>query len=113
MNEEKPKTETLWYVGENYANGYHRKPVQSDKVYIVELYPSQLSTRGEQLWAVKASWGRRGKALQSQIKVGASKYYVAEYEFNDLIGKKMDKGYKKWEFVTEVEEMHVESGWDA
>ena len=112
MSEETPKTETLWYVGENYANGYHRKPVQSDKVYIVELYPAGTNVKGTPVWAVKASWGRRGKTLQSQVKCSARSYWAAEGIFHDTVLAKLDKGYKKWEFVTEVEEMHTVTGYD-
>ena len=61
---------------------------------------------------MKVSWGRRGRAFQSQIKCSAAPYYRAEYMFHELVLEKRDKGYKKWEFVTEVEEMHVVTGYD-
>ena len=112
MNETALK-ETLWYVGESYANGSNRKPVQSDKVYLVELYPDGTNSIGTRYWSVKASWGRRGKALQSQIKCNQSGYLHADYIFQELISAKLDKGYKRWEFVTEVEDMHTMIGYDA
>jgi predicted DNA-binding WGR domain protein len=112
MNEEKPLKETLWFVGENYR-GYGKKPVQSDKVYVVELYPDGGNIRGNPTWAVKASWGRRGKAFQSQIKSGMEPYYAADFTFQGLVRAKLDKGYKKWEFVTEVENMHEMTRYDA
>jgi predicted DNA-binding WGR domain protein len=112
MNE-KPLKETLWFVGENYQ-GYGKKPVQSDKVYVVELYLDGMNAgSGTSRWSVKASWGRRGKAFQSQIKVQSVSYYTAEYKFNELLFEKLDKGYKKWEFAPEVEEMHTLTGYDS
>jgi predicted DNA-binding WGR domain protein len=115
MNEsEKPLKETLWFVGENYR-GYGKKPVQSDKVYVVELYEDGMNAgSGTPRWSVKASWGRRGKAFQSQIKVQSVRYYnTALDEFEGLVRAKLDKGYKKWEFAPEVEEMHTLTGYDA
>jgi predicted DNA-binding WGR domain protein len=117
MNEEKAKKETLWFVGDQRQwdnKKYDYKTVKSDKVYVVELYPDgPPDARGRQRWSVKASWGRRGKAFQSQVKCVQDPYYQAEYEFNQLVRAKTDKGYKKWEFVIEVEEMHMATDYDA
>jgi predicted DNA-binding WGR domain protein len=117
MNEKEiPLKETLWFVGENYQ-GYGKKPVQSDKVYVVELYsdaPANLAPNiAKTFWSVKASWGRRGKAFQSQVKVQQGTYWYAAQKFHELVLAKRDKGYKKWEFVTEVETMHIETGYDS
>jgi predicted DNA-binding WGR domain protein len=114
---EKPLKETLWFVGDraqwdNEKNDY--KTVKSDKVYVVELYPDGMNAgSGTARWSVKASWGRRGKAFQSQIKWQSVSYWQAEREFADLVRAKLDKGYKKWEFAPEVEEMHTLTGYDA
>jgi hypothetical protein len=40
-------------------------------------------------------------------------YYAADFTFQGLVRAKLDKGYKKWEFVTEVENMHEMTRYDA
>ena len=115
MNEE-PIKETLWFVGDNYNVAYGKKPVKSDKVYVLELYADGSRSGGfptQMLWTVKASWGRRGKAFQSQIKREKASYYWAKDSFDDLLRAKLDKGYKKWEFAPEIEEMHTMRDFDA
>jgi predicted DNA-binding WGR domain protein len=117
MNNETPLKETLWFVGENYNVAYGKKPVKSDKVYVLELIadgmviPAHVG-KGTTLWTVKASWGRRGKAFQSQIKCTKASYWWATQKFDELLRAKLDKGYKKWEFAPEIEDMHTLTGYD-
>jgi predicted DNA-binding WGR domain protein len=121
MNNETPLKQTLWFVGENFNVAYGKKPVKSDKVYVLELFADgslshhpALKKPVQTLWTVKASWGRRGKAFQSQIKLDKSRsYWWAKQKFDELLEAKIAKGYKKWEFAPEVSEMHYMTDYDS
>src|SRR5579859_5715283 len=60
----------------------------SDKVYHL-----QLETAQEQ-WSVQAQWGRRGSALQSDIKVSDATYEDAKRVYDRLLREKTGKGYQ-------------------
>ncbi len=67
---------SLWYIGG-----------KSDKVYVI----TAIDTNG--VVTVKAEWGRRGKTMQSQIKVVTSRP-EAMNEFYSLRASKVAKGYR-------------------
>jgi predicted DNA-binding WGR domain protein len=61
---------------------------RSDKIYIVDL---RLNEEGK--WEVFAQWGRRGRSMQSQIKIRTKWYFDAAKEYRKLVLAKKDKGY--------------------
>ena len=60
----------------------------SDKVYHLQLENTQ------ERWSVQAQWGRRGSALQSDIKVSDSTYEDAKRVYDRLLREKTGKGYQ-------------------
>jgi bifunctional non-homologous end joining protein LigD len=59
----------------------------SDKVYHLQLE----SVEGQ--WSVKAQWGRRGAALQSDTKVSSAAYEEGKRVYDRIIREKTGKGY--------------------
>jgi bifunctional non-homologous end joining protein LigD len=60
----------------------------SDKVYHLQLENTQ------DRWSVQAQWGRRGSALQSDIKVSDTTYEEAKRVYDRLLREKTGKGYQ-------------------
>src|SRR6266403_466394 len=60
----------------------------SDKVYHLQLENTQ------DRWSVQAQWGRRGSALQSDIKVSETTYEEAKRVYDRLLREKTGKGYQ-------------------
>jgi len=60
----------------------------SDKVYHLQLENTQ------ERWCVQAQWGRRGSALQSDIKVSDTTYEEAKRVYDRLLREKTGKGYQ-------------------
>jgi bifunctional non-homologous end joining protein LigD len=60
----------------------------SDKVYHLQLESA------EDQWSVKAQWGRRGSALQSDTKVGGVAYEEAKRVYDRIVREKTGKGYQ-------------------
>jgi bifunctional non-homologous end joining protein LigD len=60
----------------------------SDKVYHLQLENTQ------DRWSVQAQWGRRGSALQSDIKVSDTNYEEAKRVYDRLLREKTGKGYQ-------------------
>jgi len=60
----------------------------SDKVYHLQLENTQ------ERWSVQAQWGRRGSALQSDIKVSDTNYEEAKRVYDRLLREKTGKGYQ-------------------
>src|SRR5437773_12457289 len=60
----------------------------SDKVYHLQLENAQ------ERWSVPAQWGRRGSALQSDIKVSDTTYEDAKRVYDRLLREKTGKGYQ-------------------
>ena len=60
----------------------------SDKVYHLQL------EGGEEHWSVKAQWGRRGSALQSDTKVSSVAYEEAKRVYDRILREKTCKGYR-------------------
>src|SRR5437879_4109730 len=58
----------------------------SDKVYQLQLENVQ------DLWAVQAQWGRRGSALQSDVKVSGTSYEEAKRVYDRILREKTGKG---------------------
>ena len=59
----------------------------SDKVYHLQLEGAQ------DQWSVQAQWGRRGSALQSDVKVSGSSYEEAKRVYDRILREKTGKGY--------------------
>jgi bifunctional non-homologous end joining protein LigD len=60
----------------------------SDKVYHLQLESAK------DQWSVKAQWGRRGSALQSDTKVGGVAYEEAKRVYDRIVREKTGKGYQ-------------------
>jgi bifunctional non-homologous end joining protein LigD len=60
----------------------------SDKVYHLQLEGD------EEQWTVKAQWGRRGSALQSDTKVNGVAFEEAKRLYDRIIREKTGKGYR-------------------
>src|SRR5438552_19155574 len=60
----------------------------SDKVYHLQLEGAQ------DQWAVQAKWGRRGSALQSDVKVTGTTYEEAKRVYERILREKTGKGYQ-------------------
>src|SRR6266852_5970604 len=60
----------------------------SDKVYHLQLENVQ------DQWAVQAQWGRRGSALQSDVKVSGTSYEETKRVFDRILREKTGKGYQ-------------------
>ena len=60
----------------------------SDKVYHLQLEGAQ------DQWAVQAQWGRRGSALQSDVKVSGTSYEEAKRVYDRILREKTGKGYQ-------------------
>jgi bifunctional non-homologous end joining protein LigD len=66
----------------------HFKQGSSDKVYHLQLEGAQ------DQWAVQAQWGRRGSALQSDVKVSGTSYEEAKRVYDRILREKTGKGYQ-------------------
>src|SRR4029077_13130812 len=64
------------------------KQGSSDKVYHLQLENVQNQ------WSVQAQWGRRGSALQSDVKVGGTSYEEAKRVYDRILREKTGKGYQ-------------------
>jgi bifunctional non-homologous end joining protein LigD len=60
----------------------------SDKVYHVQLENVQ------EQWSVQAQWGRRGSALQSDVKVSSTTFEEAKRVYDRILREKTGKGYQ-------------------
>jgi len=60
----------------------------SDKVYHLQLENVQ------DQWSVQAQWGRRGSALQSDVKVSGTNYEEAKRVYDRILREKTGKGYQ-------------------
>ncbi|HYL14605.1 MAG TPA: WGR domain-containing protein [Terriglobales bacterium] len=60
----------------------------SDKVYQLQLENVQ------ELWSVHAQWGRRGSALQSDMKASGVSYEEAKRIYDRILREKTGKGYQ-------------------
>src|SRR6266403_476064 len=60
----------------------------SDKVYHLQLENVQ------DQWSVQAQWGRRGSALQSDVKVSGTGYEEAKRAYDRILREKTGKGYQ-------------------
>jgi bifunctional non-homologous end joining protein LigD len=60
----------------------------SDKVYHLQLEGAKDE------WSVQAQWGRRGSALQSDVKVGSTTYEEAKRVYDRILREKTGKGYQ-------------------
>src|SRR6266403_6338243 len=60
----------------------------SDKVYHLQLENVQ------DQWSVQAQWGRRGSALQSDVKVSDTSYEEAKRVYDRILREKTSKGYQ-------------------
>jgi bifunctional non-homologous end joining protein LigD len=60
----------------------------SDKVYHLQLETA------EDRWSVQAQWGRRGSALQSDVKVSGASYEEAKRVYDRILREKTGKGYQ-------------------
>jgi bifunctional non-homologous end joining protein LigD len=60
----------------------------SDKVYHLQLENVQ------DQWSVQAQWGRRGSALQSDVKVSGTCYEEAKRVYDRILREKTGKGYQ-------------------
>src|SRR5437016_14616702 len=60
----------------------------SDKVYHLQL------EGGQDQWSVQAQWGRRGSALQSDVKVSSTSYEEAKRVYDRILREKTGKGYQ-------------------
>ena len=60
----------------------------SDKVYHLQLEGAQ------EQWVVQAQWGRRGSALQSDVKVSGTSYEEAKRVYERILREKTGKGYQ-------------------
>jgi bifunctional non-homologous end joining protein LigD len=83
---QKPKTKERTMQPER-AHLYFQQG-SSDKVYHLQLENTQ------ERWSVQAQWGRRGSALQSDIKVSDSTYEDAKRVYDRLLREKTGKGYQ-------------------
>jgi predicted DNA-binding WGR domain protein len=77
------------------ASKLEYKDDKSDKVYIVQLLEGTDLTTRETFYTVEASWGRRGKSFQSQVKCTSKERRIAYTEYVNLISSKVRKGYRK------------------
>jgi bifunctional non-homologous end joining protein LigD len=66
----------------------HFQQGSSDKVYHLQLENLQ----GQ--WSVHAHWGRRGSALQSDVKVSNTTYVEAKRVYDRILRDKTGKGYQ-------------------
>ena len=60
----------------------------SDKVYHLQL------ENADDKWSVQAQWGRRGSALQSDVKVSKTTYQEAKRVYDRIVREKAGKGYQ-------------------
>src|SRR5258708_2846505 len=60
----------------------------SDKVYHLQL------EKVEDKWSVQAQWGRRGSALQSDVKANGVPYEEAKRVYDRILREKTGKGYQ-------------------
>jgi predicted DNA-binding WGR domain protein len=60
----------------------------SDKVYHLRL------ENADDKWSVEAQWGRRGSALQSDVKANGVPYEEAKRVYDRILREKTSKGYQ-------------------
>src|SRR5258705_3618152 len=60
----------------------------SDKVYHLQL------ENEDDKWSVEAQWGRRGSALQSDVKANGVPYEEAKRMYDRILREKTGKGYQ-------------------
>src|ERR1700674_5745604 len=66
----------------------HFQQGSSDKVYHLQL------ENVEEKWSVQAQWGRRGSALQSDVKASGVTYEEAKRVYDRILREKVGKGYQ-------------------
>ncbi len=67
----------------------HFRQGSSDKVYHLQL------ENVDDQWSVQAQWGRRGSALQSDVKASGVTYEEAKRVYDRILREKVGKGYQK------------------
>jgi bifunctional non-homologous end joining protein LigD len=72
----------------------HFQQGSSDKVYHLQL------ENVEDQWSVQAKWGRRGSALQSDVKASGVTYEEAKRVYDRILREKVGKGYQIAEATT-------------
>ncbi len=70
----------------------------SDKVYHLQLENAQ------DQWSVQAQWGRRGSALQSDLKANGVPYEEAKRVYDRMLREKTGKGYQISQATTNGDE---------
>ncbi len=78
----------------------------SDKVYHLQL------ENANNRWTVRAQWGRRGSALQSDAKVSDATYEEAKRVYDRILREKTGKGYQISQ-ATENGDAVISVGWPA
>src|SRR5580693_8612042 len=58
-----------------------------------KVYHLQLENTQDQ-WSVQAQWGRRGSALQSDVKASNTTYEEAKRVYDRILREKTGKGYQ-------------------
>jgi bifunctional non-homologous end joining protein LigD len=66
----------------------HFRQGSSDKVYHLQL------ENADDKWSVQAQWGRRGSALQSDVKASGVTYDEAKRVYDRILREKVGKGYQ-------------------
>jgi len=66
----------------------HFRQGSSDKVYHLQL------ENVDDQWSVQAQWGRRGSALQSDVKASGVTYEEAKRVYDRILREKVGKGYQ-------------------
>jgi bifunctional non-homologous end joining protein LigD len=66
----------------------HFRQGSSDKVYHLQL------ENVDDKWSVQAQWGRRGSALQGDVKASGESYEEAKRVYDRILREKVGKGYQ-------------------
>jgi bifunctional non-homologous end joining protein LigD len=82
-----PKTQRSEQMQTERAELYFRQG-SSDKVYHLQL------ENVDDKWSVQAQWGRRGSALQSDVKASGVSYDEAKRVYDRILREKISKGYQ-------------------
>jgi predicted DNA-binding WGR domain protein len=83
----KAKIKGAYHVSTERAELYFRQG-NPDKVYHLQLENMQ------ERWTVRAQWGRRGSALQSDVKADGVPFEQAKRVYDRILREKTGKGYQ-------------------